>query len=152
MSKEKEFNLAEFAERLKKVIINDFGSIRKFAEILGEPPSYISNYTSGAREPRANFFWKLAQYNININYLLTGETLMERAEIEVWIEKLKQIENELKEVKAKAFDLSEENKELKNKISDLEKENFDLRVQTFGINKVAERAEKYSLKRGKKNK
>lgn len=71
-----EFDINDFAKRLKLTAYEKFGNLKNLAEESGI--ENISIYTQKkAREPRAKVLYKLAKIGVDINYLLTGVKVTE---------------------------------------------------------------------------
>lgn len=61
------------AENLRELIHNRKESQSAFAKIVGSERQYISNYCKGKYFPKEDFFIKLYDLGVNLNWLFTGE-------------------------------------------------------------------------------
>jgi len=68
-----EFQIINFAKRLKELAKTEHGGVIGLAAKLNMRQPALSNYTSGSREPRAQFLYKLATLGVDLHWLLTGE-------------------------------------------------------------------------------
>ena len=69
-----EFDINEFATRLKLTAYESYGNLKSLGEIAGI--DNISIYTQKkASEPRAKVLYKLAKVGVDVNYLLTGKKI-----------------------------------------------------------------------------
>lgn len=84
-----EFQIKKFAEKLKKIAKQQFGGNKHLAQKLGEAPSWLSNYTSGAREPGASILKRFYEAGIDINALLSEDesTIVNEKKIEYTVTK-----------------------------------------------------------------
>lgn len=145
-----DFQIKYFAQRLKKIAKEQFGGIGKLAEAMGL--KNLSNYTKEREplEPRANFLYRLAKLDIDIHYLLTRESYVNK-EMESEITKLKaamyDLQNDKEQLTAEKERLIKTIETLREENKKLEESNKMLGAQ---YSRVAEVNAKYSKRKLKK--
>lgn len=64
--------MSEFSERLKKYVLDKYGSVYKMAAETGISQPNLHRYVTGQTDPKKDFFELLASLGCDINWLLTG--------------------------------------------------------------------------------
>lgn len=119
------FSLPDFISRLLDVVEKSNKTISEVGREAGIQNLHL--YTqSNAKIPRAETLYKLAMIGLDINYLLTGASIiLENTE---FIKRLEKLEQDVQKLKADNYDLIEENKKLRMECLEKDKENLILRV------------------------
>lgn len=92
-----------YAENLKKLRRELRLSAQKLADSIGISLITMQNYELGKREPKYSFLYQLLTlYNVNINWLMTGEGDMFNATQSEPPEDIKQLVSDLIDAKLKA--------------------------------------------------
>ena len=67
-------------DRVTKICDSRRENVKELAASIGMPYSTFNNYANGTSEPKANFFVALYQFGINLDWFITGEGAMYRAD------------------------------------------------------------------------
>jgi transcriptional regulator with XRE-family HTH domain len=96
-------NLIMYGDNLKKLRYELRLSAQKLADATEVSLITMQNYELGKREPKYSFLYKLLTvYNVNINWLMTGEGEMFNATQSEPPEDIKQLVSDLIDAKLKA--------------------------------------------------